>query len=85
MRYVRTPDPAGTGRQDDQELNGIACTSTHDCWAVGFYGSTPTHHPETLHWNGTAGPEYRGDRQRGVRTYLMCVRPGASTARTCSR
>src|SRR5690242_1232581 len=34
-------------------LNGVFCTSSHDCWAVGEYApSTGTELNEALHWNG---------------------------------
>lgn len=37
-------------------MNGVACVSVADCWAVGYYAS-PTLHAkvtEALHWNGSA-------------------------------
>lgn len=51
---VATPQPAGTANKDDHNaLNGVACLSSSDCWAVGDY----TNHAgayvnDALHWNG---------------------------------
>ena len=45
-------DPA---QYDNNYLNGIACTSSSDCWAVGFSNNAGTGVYATLleHWNGT--------------------------------
>ncbi|GAC1630284.1 MAG: hypothetical protein NVS4B2_13310 [Chloroflexota bacterium] len=49
-----TPNSSGTGGGNSNELSGVACISSQNCWAVGTYhdrgGSTP--HNELLHWNG---------------------------------
>ncbi len=53
---VSTPDPDGTGGAN--ELNGVTCTSSGNCWAVGDYGSISGGAGvvvnQALHWNGTA-------------------------------
>jgi hypothetical protein len=51
---VSTPDPAGTQSLDQNELYGVRCTSSSNCWAVGtdlpYLGNVVT--SEILHWNG---------------------------------
>jgi hypothetical protein len=51
-----TPNPGGTGDNDDNQLVALACGSSKSCWGVGYYGGTqPTQTSlnEILHWNGT--------------------------------
>ncbi|HXS66293.1 MAG TPA: hypothetical protein VN767_25845 [Streptosporangiaceae bacterium] len=46
LRHSGVPDGAG-------ELNGVFCTSTADCWAVGFrVGATGATLNQVLHWTG---------------------------------
>src|SRR5262249_25414883 len=50
-----TPQPGGTGTADQNLLLWVTCTSDHNCWAVGSYGSsgqTEFMRNEALHWNG---------------------------------
>ncbi len=53
-RSVPTPQPAGTSRASDQnQLEGITCSSSRDCWAVGTYtNKAGSYLTETLRWNG---------------------------------
>lgn len=54
-RTVKTPDPAGTASGDSNELDGVTCVSSSDCWAVGSHQGAATGAPslnEALHWNG---------------------------------
>jgi hypothetical protein len=50
---VATPNPGGRTTSDGQVINGVACVSAADCWAVGDFitpgGATLN---EALHWNG---------------------------------
>ncbi len=47
---VDSPNPA-----IDNVLQKVVCTSTSDCWAVGFYyDESVTAHTMIQHWNGTA-------------------------------
>ena len=53
---VVTPDPGGFAAGDDNELRALRCTSSTNCWAVGF-SQTGIGGPElgeALHWNGTS-------------------------------
>ncbi len=53
---VRTPNPEGTGLNDENVIDGIRCASASDCWAVGTYGTDAGGGVlvnEVLHWNGT--------------------------------
>jgi hypothetical protein len=52
---VKLPDPAGKGADADSELNAIACASSRDCWAGGFYSESPSgpNFNQVLHWDGT--------------------------------
>ena len=49
---VRTPDPAGSTAHN--QLEGVACTSSRDCWAVGNQSParSTAASDEILHWNG---------------------------------
>ena len=52
---VPTPQPGGTASTASSELEGIRCTSSGSCWAVGSYsapGSQNTDLNQVLHWNG---------------------------------
>jgi hypothetical protein len=48
---VRVPNPAGAGRGRTNVLNGVACASVTDCWAVGNLGASPRR-DQALHWDG---------------------------------
>ena len=52
---VRVPNPGGTAQADVQAVDGIRCTSTRYCLAVGTDGNlkTLTLANEALRWNGT--------------------------------
>ena len=50
-----TPDPGGTTTDvGENDLTGLACSSSASCWAAGSDGSltTATTLNEILHWNG---------------------------------
>jgi hypothetical protein len=47
------PEPGGTGAAAINLLDGVACTSSRNCWAIGSYGaSAATTLNQALHWNG---------------------------------
>jgi hypothetical protein len=51
--WVSTPDPVGKSGTASQQLFGVACTSTKNCWAVGGTGVLGgAGLNEALHWNG---------------------------------
>jgi hypothetical protein len=53
-RRVKTPNPEGTATGDLNELLGVRCVSSANCWAVGVLASKTTGiRDEILHWNGT--------------------------------
>lgn len=49
VAWSRVPSPNGAGFGGN-ELLGVTCTSTQDCWAVGH--STGMNMPLILHWDG---------------------------------
>ena len=55
---VRTPNPAGTKHNDNNESFDVTCVSAANCWIVGDFGtpSSVTGHQkllnQVLHWNG---------------------------------
>ena len=50
-----TPDPGGSHGGSDNELTALACSSSADCWAVGYYyNHRAAQLNEALHWDGTA-------------------------------
>lgn len=49
---VPTPQPAGTGAGNQQELLGVSCAGAEDCWATGIVGSPSASQNEALHYNG---------------------------------
>jgi hypothetical protein len=55
---VTAPNPGGTtGDGTFNELQGLGCSSSTNCWAVGSYGTFAppgTSRNQALHWNGTA-------------------------------
>ena len=52
---VSTPQPAGTAAGDTNELGGVSCTSSSDCWAVGVDANlgSRTFLNQALHWDGS--------------------------------
>jgi hypothetical protein len=82
---VAVPSAGGTKRGDISELYAVRCTSTVNCWAVGFYDTSTSELPEALHWNGkqwgevaTPGPSGTGNDQV---SYLIDV--GCTSAASC--
>jgi len=67
---VRVPEPGGTGQSDVQAVDGIRCTSTRYCLAVGTYGNlkTLTLANEALRWNGTRWSKVTAPNPQGVKT-----------------
>lgn len=55
---VTTPNPGGTtGDGTFNDLVGLACSASANCWAVGSYGTFTfpgTSLNQALHWNGSA-------------------------------
>jgi hypothetical protein len=49
---VRTPNPGGTSSGAINELFGVRCLKSNDCWAVGGYFRNGAQLNQTLHWNG---------------------------------
>lgn len=52
---VTTPNPAGSGQNDDNVISGVSCAIAKDCWAVGTYSvleGQPAKFNEILHWTG---------------------------------
>jgi hypothetical protein len=52
---VAVPSPAGTKPSQINELFGLSCTSSTNCWAAGSYGSFNSggrFRNEVLRWNG---------------------------------
>jgi hypothetical protein len=52
---VTVPNPAGTKSPDFNEIIGLSCTSSANCWAAGAYGTSASSGKflnEALHWNG---------------------------------
>jgi hypothetical protein len=78
---VRSPQPAGAKRQSDQnQLYGIACPATSDCWAVGARtNSAGAYVNEALHWNGqkwrtvaTPNPSGTASGEQNVTESVSC-------------
>jgi hypothetical protein len=56
------PQPAGTGPSDTNDLYGVSCTGSANCWAVGNQaGSTNPYSDLILHWNGVAWTSHKVD------------------------
>jgi len=49
---IPTPTPGGILKFDVNELFGISCLASADCWAVGDFGSNHVTANQALHWNG---------------------------------
>lgn len=48
-----TPNPGGSHGGSDNELTALACSSSADCWAGGyFYNRAAAQLNEALHWDG---------------------------------
>lgn len=51
---VDTPEPGGAATGDSNRLDGVRCTSSGNCWAVGQDAiSGASFINQALHWNGT--------------------------------
>lgn len=55
VSWLIVPSPNIVGTDEYNKLQGVTCTSSSDCWAVGFYctGNAPCR-TLTEHWNGTS-------------------------------
>jgi len=50
---VATPEPGGTGAGAFSAVGGVTCTTSANCWAVGFYvNGNGASLNQVLHWNG---------------------------------
>ncbi|HXS66291.1 MAG TPA: hypothetical protein VN767_25835 [Streptosporangiaceae bacterium] len=49
---VVVPEPGGTGKDAQNELSAVRCTSTSNCWAVGLYVKNGAELDQILHWTG---------------------------------
>jgi hypothetical protein len=49
---VPNPGSTGSGAGNVSVLNGVRCTSSSNCWAVGYYLKSGGELNEALHWNG---------------------------------
>jgi hypothetical protein len=69
---VSVPNPAGTATGDLQALDGVACASSSDCWAVGLYGTSVnnvnTFSTLALHWNGSIWSQVSTPNPAGTAT-----------------
>jgi hypothetical protein len=69
---VTVPQPGGTANGDFNDLIGLTCTSSANCWAAGFYGSTSgngtTFLNQILHWDGTSWAEATVPQPGGTST-----------------
>ena len=48
-----TPQPAGTGDGQQNQLFGVACAGAGNCWATGLQRPGNNAQNQALHWNGT--------------------------------
>jgi hypothetical protein len=78
-RIMPTPDPGGAAA--DNEIDGIAATSTSSAWAVGQYWNGSNWHTQILRWNGRSWKRVTCPNPGGVagRNILDAV---AATSRT---
>ncbi len=44
---------ANANASQNNELNGVTCTSAMDCWAVGYYGGSSAEQTLIEHWDGS--------------------------------
>jgi hypothetical protein len=81
---VKTPDPAGKGSDDDNELYRLKCLSASSCWAVGETekGNDGADLNEALHFNGkkwssvrTPDPAGRGSHDFNELEGVACAKP----------
>lgn len=76
---VRVPQPAGHGSGAVNLLDGVACTSRSDCWAVGvFTGRSAAFLNETLHWNGARWSQISAPNPGGTGTDAFNILEGVS-------
>lgn len=78
-KRVELPEPSGTKRASElNHLDGVACSQSSDCWAVGTYAkSSATDLNEALRWNGRRWTQARvpepGGDARGEKNVLYGV------------
>jgi hypothetical protein len=80
---LTAPNPAGTGAGDLNYLNGLACSSPGNCWAVGSAGTvvapSASLQNQVLHWNGTAWSQVTAPTPNAVENLLSFVTCSSST------
>ncbi len=68
---VSTPDPAGKGNNDFNQLTSVTCLSAKDCWAVGLYstgaGNSSVEYGLITHWNGRTWSKVKVPNPGGTR------------------
>jgi len=76
---------AGAGLAPGSFLFGVYCTSSHNCWAVGYTTTSHAYVNQALHWNGSAwkaasvpNPGGRGSATVTPSNELFAVRCRAS-------
>lgn len=76
--FQTSENPAGASRS---QFNGVSCTATTSCVAVGFYQDTVSGHylPLAERWNGTKW-ELLSTQPEGNRSYLEAVSCSSSTS-----
>jgi hypothetical protein len=86
--FVHTPNPSGSANGHVQAIDGVRCTSTRNCLAVGTYGNLNNLHllNEALRWNGTrwsklATPNPGGTTAKGDISELIGL--GCTSASNC--
>jgi hypothetical protein len=85
---VHVPNPGGTAQADVQAVDGIRCTSTRYCLAVGTYGNlkTLTLANEALRWNGTRWSKVTTPNPQDIKTpgdVNELIGLGCATASNC--
>jgi len=58
--WIHVPNPAGTGKNKDNEVDALACGAKTSCWGAGLAGTsrpTETYANQILHWNGAKWTE----------------------------
>jgi hypothetical protein len=76
---VKTPNPAGSKKNDGNAISSIRCASPTDCWAAGSYGVLGKKfilHNEMLHWTGrkwtqVTVPDLLGTKVKGTFNELL--------------
>lgn len=64
---AKVPQPGGHGSGAVNLLDGVACTSRSNCWAVGvFTGRSAGFLNQTLHWNGRRWSEVSAPNPGGT-------------------